>query len=80
MGRSLIIVVAGLVAIFSVIQISVQKRQVMALDRSFEYYRTLQARDIANSLMEQALQEIRDEMAWRSGINVSNYAAGGGLF
>ena len=78
MGRSLIIVVAGLVAIFSVIQISVQKRQVMALDRSFEYYRTLQARDIANSLMEQALQEIRDDMAWRTGINVSNYLGGSG--
>jgi len=78
MGRSLIIVVAGLIAVFSVIQMNMQEKQVMALDRSFNYYRSQQARDIANSLVEQALQEIRADMAWRTGITAANFLGGSG--
>lgn len=78
MGRSLLIIVAGLVAIFSVIQMNMQRKQVMALDRSYNYHRNLQARNIANSLMEEALQKIEDDFQWRDGIIAADYLSGSG--
>lgn len=78
MGRSLIIMVSGLLAIFSVFQINGQKKQAIALDRSYNYYSAEQARDIANSLVEKALQHIIDDVSWREGFTYTNYLNGSG--
>lgn len=78
MGRSLIIMVSGLLAIFSVFQLSGQKKQAMALDRSYNYYRNQQARDIANSLMEKALVQLENDVSWRDGYSYDNFLNGSG--
>ncbi len=78
MGRYLILAVASLMIIFSIIQIGVQKRITAASERNIHYFEQTQARNIANSLAERALREVKENVNWRSGFTANNYLNGSG--
>lgn len=78
MGRFLLLAVASLMIMFSIIQVGVQRRMTTAAERNINYFEQSQSRNIANSLAERALREIKENVSWRNGISASNYLEGSG--
>ena len=78
MGRFLLLAVASLMIMFSIIQVGVQRRMTTAAERNINYFEKSQSRNIANSLAERALREIKENVTWRTGISASNYLEGSG--
>jgi len=78
MGRMLILLVLGLTIVFGVIHLGVMNRIETASGRTIEYHERMQGRNIANSLLQRAVNEVEDDLSWRDGLNESDYLYGDG--
>lgn len=78
MGRMLILVVMGLIVVFGVIQLGVINRIDLAMGRTIEYHERMQGKNIANSLLERAVNEVEDDLGWRDGLQEPDFLSGAG--
>jgi len=79
MGRALILLTTGMIILFGVVQNGIEDKIIHAEERSNDYYEKLQARNIANSLIERGIRKIKDNLSWRNGISASAYLSGKGV-
>lgn len=79
MGRALLFLTTGMIILFGVVQNGIQDKIIYAEERSTAYFEKLQARNIANSLIERGIREIKDNLGWRNGISASSYLSGSGV-
>lgn len=73
MGRGLLIMVAGFVVFTGLVQLNIQKRQTIIPERNAEYFKESELHNIANSLADYAIAEIRNNGAWEQGYNSSTF-------
>lgn len=66
MGKALLIMVAGSIFIFGLINLNVNKGVTDGTTNSVEYYASNQARNISNSTVHMALSKLADEPTWRA--------------
>ncbi|HKJ66602.1 MAG TPA: DUF4900 domain-containing protein [bacterium] len=78
MGRASLLLVTGMIIIFGMVQIGINGKISMAKERSSDYFEQVQAKNIANSLVERAIRKIKDNLAWRAGIQEDAYLSGSG--
>ncbi len=78
MGRASLLLVTGMIIIFGMVQMGINDKISVAKERSSEYFEQIQARNIANSLVERGIREIKDNLAWRTGIQENAYLSGSG--
>tara|TARA_R110002049_G_scaffold127876_3_gene285022 strand:- start:486 stop:1802 length:1317 start_codon:yes stop_codon:yes gene_type:complete len=64
MGRSMLLLVSGLVILFGIIQMSNNRRASVLPERSAEVISEVQARNSTNSLIQTAIEKIRSDNTW----------------
>ncbi len=73
MGRGLLILVAGLVIIVGIVQKSISERLQFLPERSADYHYEMTAKNIASSVMEYGISEIRNNQSWSQDFPVSDF-------
>lgn len=76
MGRSMLLLVSGLVILAGVIQFSNTQRASVLPTRSSEVISETQARNSANSLIETAIEKIRSDNTWEGELNGTDLLPG----
>lgn len=79
MGKSLLFLTGGMVIIFGMIQLSISDRQQLLPVQTTEYYNELQAKNVAASLVETAVEQIRNDQAWVGTLQFSDYMGASGF-
>lgn len=78
MGRGLLLLMSGMVIILGIIQISLNERQEMIPERTNQYFKKEQAKNISSSLMDLAIEQIRSDNLWVGSFSKSNFLGGTG--
>ena len=65
MGRGMLILTAGFVIVIGILQMGINNRQQIIPQRSTDYVNQTEARNIANSLMDYAVMEVREFQHWQ---------------
>ncbi len=78
MGKSLLIIVSGLLLVFGIHQISVNNQQKAMAVRNINYAKNQQAKDIASSMVAMAISQLNSDITWRTGLNYQNFLGGSG--
>lgn len=73
MGRGLLILASGLVLIVGIIQKSVSERLDALPERTTNYHQEMDARNIANSLMEYGIRELDKDQDWQQGFSSNDF-------
>lgn len=73
MGRGLLILVSGLVIIVGFIQMSVSERLKAIPQTTFDYHQETDAQNIANTLIEYGIEEIRNDQTWDEGFSSNDF-------
>ncbi len=68
MGRSMLLLVSGLVILVAIIQLSNTQRASLLPERSSEVISEIQARNSTNSLIQAAIEKIRSDNTWEGEI------------
>ncbi len=76
MGRGMLIIVSGLVIVSGIIQISNSQRASLLPERSLNTASEIQARNSANSLLETAIEKIRNDNSWEGELSGDGYLPG----
>jgi cytoskeletal protein CcmA (bactofilin family) len=78
MGKSLLFLTGGMVIIFGMIQFSVSERQKLVPVQTVQYYNELQAKNAASSIIELAVEQIRNDQSWVGELNYSDLLGASG--
>lgn len=78
MGRALLLLVSGLVVISGIIQISNNNRLEVLPEESANYFKEQQAKNVATSLVDNAVQNLFRDMEWTGTISTDEDYAGKG--
>jgi len=73
MGRGLLILVTGLLLIVGIIQKAVSDRLQSLPERTTNYHQEMDARNIANSLMEYGIRELDKNQNWDDGFSSNDF-------
>lgn len=65
----MLILLGGMIVIFGMIQLSINRKHEAMTGRSIEYFQARQARNIANSAADMAVAELNTDYSWRDGFN-----------
>lgn len=65
MGKAILILLLGSIAIYGIISISVNRSTTDATQTSTDYYKDVNARNIANSMVEMLTSQLRDSTTFR---------------
>ena len=76
MGRTILIIVSGLVLSGSIVQISLQTRQQDLYERTNDFARDVQTRNMANSGLKFALNTLNADSTWRDGMETIPFGEG----
>lgn len=79
MGKSLLFLTGGMVIIFGMIQLSISERQQLLPVETTEYYNELQAKNVAASLVETAIEQIRNDQSWIGTLDFANFIGAEGF-
>ena len=78
MGKSLLFLTGGMVIIFGMIQLSISERQRLLPSHTTEYYYELQAKNVVASLIEVAVEQIREDQSWTGSFNFNDFMGASG--
>lgn len=78
MGRSVLILVCGFVVISGIIQMNNANRANMLPERVVDQYHEYQARNVASSLIDGAINKLLTDMDWNGTITTDKYYRGSG--
>lgn len=79
MGRALLLISGGMVIVFGIIQLSIVERQKITPLHTAEYYTSLQAKNVGASLIDLAIEQIRDDQSWVGSFTFPEYLGGSGF-
>lgn len=78
MGRALLLLVSGLVVISGIVQMSINNRMEVLPEQSTNYFKEQQAKNIATSLIDNAVQNLFRDMEWTGSISTDQDYEGEG--
>lgn len=64
MGKALLFLTGGMVIIFGMIQLSISERQKLVPVKTIEYFSEQQAKNAASSIIDLAVEQIRNDQSW----------------
>ncbi|SMO82066.1 DUF4900 domain-containing protein [Gracilimonas mengyeensis] len=73
MGRALLFLSGGMMILFGIVQLSITERQKIIPERTAEYYTDQQAKNIAASIIDLTIEQIRENQDWVGGFDFDNY-------
>ncbi|MEO1022468.1 MAG: hypothetical protein AAFW89_07975 [Bacteroidota bacterium] len=76
MGRSMLLIVSGLVIVTGIVQRGINNRNKLLPERSATYYYELQARNNSRSLVDLAIRKIIEDNSWTGTLNSDQYSQG----
>jgi hypothetical protein len=79
MGRAMLFLVSGMVIVSGIIQMSNNNRAKLLPEETSEYFYEQQARNIATSLVDNAIQNLLRDMQWTDSIGADKYYPGRGM-
>ena len=79
MGRALLLITAGLMFIFGMVRMNIVQRQKTVPERSADYYVAQQAQNLAVSMVEIAIEEIREDPDWLGEFEFDDYLGAQGF-
>jgi len=66
MGRSLLIICTGMIIVFGLLEMNIQKKQLQTIQRSAFYANELQARNLANAAIDITIAKLEADPAFRN--------------
>lgn len=78
MGKSLLFLTGGMVIVFGMIQLSINGRQKLLPAQTASYYNEMQAKNISGSLIEAAIEQIREDQSWVGSLDYTNFMGASG--
>lgn len=73
MGKSMLFLTGGLLIVFGMIQISIGERQKLLPEQTNTYFNEIQAKNVAASLVEVAIEQIREDQSWVGSFEFDNF-------
>lgn len=73
MGRGLLILVSGLVILVGIIKMNMSDRLQELPNITVNYHQEMDSRNIANSLIEYGIEELRNNSNWRAGFSQNDF-------
>ncbi|TYP95658.1 protein of unknown function (DUF4900) [Fodinibius salinus] len=73
MGRGLLILVSGMIVIVGIIQNSIDNRMQFLPEQTADYHQEMDAKNIANSLTNYGVNEMKKNSDWNSGFSSSDF-------
>ncbi len=78
MGRSLMLIVTGLVLVTGMTKIGMNERTALIPEKTIDYFYEQQARNVSIGLVDQAVQALLDNNDWMGEIETDSYSPGKG--
>ena len=78
MGKGLLIMVSGLVVVTSFMQANVLEQAIELPERNVVYFKEQAARNVASSLVDNAIENIRRNNEWAGSLQADNHIPGDG--